>query len=154
MFLVVAGVKCKRWCFSAEPPWTFQRCGPAGPRSSSGGHQQRSCWDQRQVWNSPGKLPDSLTKGRVCFLWEEEEGVRKGYPWVEEPRWAGGLINLLKKIKSSRGDSAGPWMPLRHRRRRLRNRRICVPRQNRTDGWEMRRQRCLYSAASYSQTEA
>lgn len=99
VFLVVPGVKCKRWCFSAAPLWKLQRCGPAGPRSSSGGHQQRSCRDQRQVWNSPGKLPDRLTKGRVCFPWEEKEaeGVRKGYPWVEEPRWAGGLINLLKK---------------------------------------------------------
>lgn len=95
----IHGVKCKCWCFSPEPLWKFQHEGPAGPSSSSGGHQQRSCWDQHQVWISLGKLPDRLTKGRVCFLWEERRrrGWKKGYPWAEERRCAGGLINLLKK---------------------------------------------------------
>lgn len=90
--------------FPAEPLWKFQHQGPAGPRSSSGGHQQRSCWDQRQVLNSPGKLPDRLTKGRVCFLWEERRrrGWEKGYPWVEQRRWAAGLINLLKNQINAR----------------------------------------------------
>lgn len=51
-------------------------------------------------------------------------GWEKGYPWVERRRSAGGLINLLKKIKSMRGHSAGPGVPLHPTWRRRAEKKI------------------------------